>query len=39
MSKVESKREREKKTVALMIRLYCRKKHWTKNTLCPAARR
>lgn len=35
MSKVESKREREKKTVALMIRLYCRKKHGTKKELCP----
>ena len=35
MSRVESKREREKKTVALMIRLYCRKKHRTKKALCP----
>ena len=34
MSKVESKREREKKTVSLMIRLYCNKKHGTKKTLC-----
>ena len=34
MSKVESKREREKKTVALMIRLYCNKKHRTKKKLC-----
>ena len=32
---VESKREREKRTVALMIRLYCKKKHGTKKTLCP----
>ena len=31
---IESKREREKKTVALMIRLYCRKKHGSKE-LCP----
>lgn len=31
----DKKREREKKTVALMIRLYCRKKHGTKNELCP----
>lgn len=34
--KIESKREREKQTVALMICLYCRKKHGTKDTLCPA---
>ncbi len=31
----DKKREREKKTVALMIRLYCRKKHGTKTALCP----
>ncbi len=31
---VESKREREKKTVSLMIHLYCRKKHGGKE-LCP----
>lgn len=31
----DKKREREKKTVALMIRLYCRKKHGTKIALCP----
>ena len=36
MSKVENKREREKKTVALMIRLYCNKKHGTKKALCSA---
>ena len=35
MSKIESKREREKRTVALMIRLYCNKKHGTKKNLCP----
>lgn len=35
MSKADSKREREKQTVALMIRIYCNKKHGTKNTLCP----
>ena len=35
MSKVESKRDREKKTVALMIRLYCKKKHGAKKELCP----
>ena len=34
MSKTESKREREKRIVALMIRLYCRKKHGTKKNLC-----
>lgn len=35
MNKLESKREREKQTVALMIRLYCRGKHGTKTGLCP----
>lgn len=35
MRKVESKREREKRTVALMIRIYCRKNHGTKKSLCP----
>lgn len=34
MNKIESKREREKSTVTLMIQLYCRKKHGTKKTLC-----
>lgn len=29
------KREREKKTVSLMISLYCKKKHHSGNTLCP----
>lgn len=32
------KREREKKTVAFMIRLYCRKKHGTKKGLCAECR-
>lgn len=32
---VMSKRMREKQTVSLMIRLYCKKKHGMKNTLCP----
>ncbi len=32
--KIESKREREKRTVALMIRLYCKKKHGTKKGFC-----
>ena len=31
---VQTKREREKETVSLMIRLYCRRKHGGK-TLCP----
>lgn len=34
-SKIESKREREKRTVALMISIYCRKQHGTRNGLCP----
>lgn len=34
MNKTESKREREKQTVSLMIHLYCRKNHGTKNGLC-----
>ena len=38
MTNVESKRAREKKTVALMIRLYCQKKHGTKKELCPECR-
>lgn len=35
MRKIESKREREKRTVAWMIRLYCRKQHGTKKNPCP----
>lgn len=35
MSKTEGKREREKRTVALMIRIYCKKNHGTKGALCP----
>lgn len=35
MSKTENKREREKRTVARMIRLYCKKKHGTREKLCP----
>ena len=34
-NKIESKREREKRTVSLMIRIYCKKKHGTKKGLCP----
>ena len=33
--KIESKREREKRTVSLMIRIYCKKKHGTRKGLCP----
>ena len=32
----ESKREREKEVVSLMIRLYCKKQHGTKGGLCIA---
>lgn len=31
----ESKRLREKETVSLMIEIYCRKNHGTKQGLCP----
>lgn len=31
----DKKRQREKKTVSLMIKLYCRKKHGIKSGLCP----
>lgn len=31
---ISEKREREKKVVSLMIRLYCRKKHHAKSCLC-----
>lgn len=31
----ESKRQREKEVVSLMIGLYCRKKHGTHGELCP----
>lgn len=34
----EKKREHEKKTVSLMIRLYCRKKHHSAGVLCPDCR-
>lgn len=33
--KTESKREREKRVVSLMISIYCRKNHGTKRELCP----
>lgn len=32
---VEKKREQEKRIVSLMIRLYCKKKHGTRKSLCP----
>lgn len=32
---VESKREQEKEMVSYMIALYCRKKHHSRNGLCP----
>ena len=35
MSNVQNKREQEKEIVALMIRIYCKKKHGMKNGLCP----
>ena len=38
MRDVESKREREKKLVSQIVRLYCRKKHKTKNGFCPECR-
>ena len=31
----DKKREKEKQVVSLMIRLFCREKHGTKNGLCP----
>lgn len=34
MNRVEIKRQQEKKIVALMIRLYCKKKHGTKKEMC-----
>lgn len=33
-NEIESKREREKRTVSLMIRIYCKKKHGTGRELC-----
>ena len=35
MESIQKKREREKKLVAEMIQLYCRKNHYTKDGLCP----
>ena len=32
---VQTKREREKKLVSQMIALYCKKKHHTRDGLCP----
>ena len=36
MTEVEQKRQREKRMVAQMIALYCRKQHGGKNGLCPS---
>lgn len=36
--RVDQKREREKKVVSLMIKLYCNKKHQTKTELCKECR-
>lgn len=35
MNKIDNKRQREKETVAFMIRLYCKQKHGEKKKLCP----
>ena len=35
MKTAESKREKEKRIVGEMIKLYCKKQHKTKNALCP----
>ena len=35
MKTVESKREKEKRIVGEMIKLYCKKQHKAKNALCP----
>lgn len=35
MDSTQSKREREKRIVSEMIRLYCRKRHGTRTGLCP----
>ena len=35
MKNAETKREKEKKGVSLMISLYCRKKHGSRQELCP----
>ena len=35
MQNIQDKREREKRMVSEMIRLYCRKNHHTRQGLCP----
>ena len=35
MNKIEEKRQREISIVTKMIEVYCRKKHGTKDGLCP----
>lgn len=37
--RIETKREREKRTVALMIGLYCKKHHGGAKTLCPECKK
>lgn len=39
MNRMENKREREKQTVSLMIRLFCKKNHGMKKNLCPACQK
>ena len=38
MDKLEEKRQQEKELVTLMIKLYCKKKHRSKTSLCPSCR-
>lgn len=38
-TKIEKKREREKKMVSQMIQLYCKKQHHSKDGLCPECAR
>ena len=38
MDKTEAKRQQEKELVTLMIKLYCKKKHGSQNSLCPSCR-
>lgn len=38
MNRIESRREREKRMVSLMISLYCHKNHGTHGEICPDCR-
>lgn len=38
MSRTESRRQREKRVVSLMIKLYCNKNHGTHGEICPDCR-